>query len=163
MSTTPGGRRWTRRFLVVLLLLVLAPEPAGASAGPVSSEKAFVTRINALRAGRQLPALRVDAGLRRKARRWAGQMAAKRRIWHSTLSDGVTADWQKLGENVGRGPSVGPLHNAFVNSPLHYANLVDPAFRYIGVGVVTVGGTSFVSEVFMQRRLRRFPPARTER
>jgi hypothetical protein len=88
-------------------------------------------------------------------------MAAAGRIWHSTLSDGITADWQKLGENVGMGGSVEGLHNAFVASPKHYDNLVDPAFTYVGIGVVTVDGTVYVSEMFMKlmpERVAQTPP-----
>ena len=77
-------------------------------------------------------------------------MAAGNRIWHSTLSDGITADWQKLGENVGMGGSVDGLHNAFVASPHHYENLVDPAFTQVGIGIAMNGDTIFVAEEFMQ-------------
>jgi uncharacterized protein YkwD len=108
--------------------------------------------------------LRINANLTNKARKWAGRMAARDRIWHSKPSDGVTDRWQKLGENVGMGGSVAALHEAFVKSPRHYDNLVDPVFRYVGLGVVTVNGKTFVSEVFMQKRLnKRAPPRRTWR
>ena len=85
-----------------------------------------------------------------KARDWAAGMAAAGKIWHSTLSDGITADWKKLGENVGMGGSVDGLHAAFVASPGHYANLVDPNFGHVGVGIVMSGKTIFVAEMFMQ-------------
>jgi hypothetical protein len=83
-------------------------------------------------------------------------MAAAGRIWHSTLSDNITADWKKLGENVGMGGSVDGLHAAFVASPHHYENLVDANFGQIGIGIVMSGDTIFVSEMFMQ-----FMPAKT--
>lgn len=149
-----------RKLLVFVLFVVLFLGAPPASAGVKSDEADFVSRINTLRASQGLARLRVNANLTNKARKWAGRMAARRRIWHSDLADGVTANWHKLGENVGRGGSVAALHAAFVNSPRHYANLVDPAFRYVGVGVVTVDGTSFVSEVFMQRRLTKRTPRR---
>ena len=61
--------------------------------------------------------------------------------------------WQKLGENVGMGGTVETLHLAFVNSPHHYDNLVDPAFTSIGVGVVrSSGGILFVAEEFMKTK-----------
>jgi uncharacterized protein YkwD len=43
--------------------------------------------------------------------------------------------WWAWGENVGYGPSVGALDDAWTNSWWHYANIVDPAFTSIGVGV----------------------------
>jgi len=74
--------------------------PAGAQADTVSDEASFVAKINDLRVSKGLPILVVNDNLVAKARSWAAGMAAAGRIWHSTLSDGITADWQKLGENV---------------------------------------------------------------
>jgi hypothetical protein len=124
--------------------------PAGAHADTVSDEASFVAKINDLRISKGLPALEVNANLVAKARGWAAGMAAAGRIWHSTLSDGITADWQKLGENVGMGGSVDGLHAAFVASPHHYENLVDPDFGYVGIGIVMSSGTMYVSEMFMK-------------
>lgn len=154
-----------RKLIILVLFLLLGVGAAPADAGSKRQEAEFVNRINAVRAGQGLARLQINANLTAKARKWAGKMAARQRIWHSNLPDGVTARWQKLGENVGMGPSVGALHEAFVKSPRHYANLVDPAFRYVGLGVVTVDGRSFVSEVFMQRLppSKRMPPRRTWR
>jgi Cysteine-rich secretory protein family len=124
--------------------------PAGARADTVTDESAFVAKINDLRASKGLGALQVNGNLVAKARSWATTMAAGNRIWHSTLSDGITADWQKLGENVGMGGSVDGLHNAFVASPHHYENLVDPSFTQVGIGIAMNGDTIFVAEEFMQ-------------
>jgi hypothetical protein len=150
-----------------LLLVMLAAFAAtglvpmtSAHADTLSEESSFVAKINGLRASNGLEALTVDAGITAKARAWAQTMADKNTIWHSTLSDGVTADWQKLGENVGMGGSVDGLHTAFVNSPHHYANLVDPTFRSVGIGVVhSSTGVLFVSEVFMLTRTAASVPA----
>jgi hypothetical protein len=140
------------RKLVFGLILALGVSffPAAAHADTVSDEATFVAKINDLRASKGLAPLQANANLVAKARAWSAGMADAGRIWHSTLSDGVTEDWRKLGENVGMGGSVDGLHKAFVNSPHHYENLVDPAFGYIGVGIVMNGNTIFVSEVFMQ-------------
>lgn len=142
------------RKLVYGLILAFAVSalypPASAQADAVSDEAAFVARINDLRAGKGLAPLQVNANLVDKARAWSAGMAAAGRIWHSTLSDGVTENWKKLGENVGMGGSVDGLHRAFVNSPHHYENLVDPAFGHVGIGIVMKGSTIYVTQVFMQ-------------
>jgi hypothetical protein len=141
------------RKLVLGLILAFAVTtlfPAAAQAETASDEGAFVAKINGLRASKGLPPLQVNANLVAKARAWSAEMAAAGRIWHSTLSDGVTEDWKKLGENVGMGASVDGLHKAFVNSPHHYENLVDPAFGHVGIGIVMNGNTIFVTQVFMQ-------------
>ena len=137
-------------FGLLLALGVAVLPMAAAQADPVSDEAAFVAKINQLRAGKGLPALNVHENLVAKARTWAAGMADAGRIWHSTLSDGITADWQKLGENVGMGGSVDGLHNAFVASVHHYENLVDPAFSHVGIGIAVSGRTIYVAEMFMQ-------------
>jgi hypothetical protein len=79
-------------------------------------------------------------------------MAASGGISHNpNLGSDVTGNWQKLGENVGEGPDVDTLFKAFVNSPHHYANLVDPAFSLIGIGVVVAAdGTMYTTHDFEQ-------------
>src|SRR5687767_13718175 len=130
--------------LATLLATALFPMTAALADDP-SDETAFVVGINTLRAAKGLPSLAVHSNLTSKARAWPQTMADKGTIWHSVLSDGITADWQKLGENVGRGGSVAGLELAFINSPHHYDNLVDPAFDTIGLGVVRgAGGVIFV-------------------
>lgn len=141
--------------LILLTIATLAvtgflPMTAALADNP-SDEAAFVVGINDLRASKGLPPLAVHSNLTSKARAWAQTMADKGTIWHSVLSDGITADWRKLGENVGQGGSVAGLQLAFTNSPLHYANLIDPNFNTIGIGVVrSAGGIIFVAEEFMQ-------------
>jgi len=145
-------------FGLILALALPALYPATAHADTAADEATFVTKINELRAGKGLAPLQVNANLTAKARAWSAGMAAAGRIWHSTLSDGVTADWKKLGENVGMGGSVDGLHRAFVNSPHHYDNLVDPAFGHVGIGIVVNGNTIYVTEVFMQLMPVKAPP-----
>ena len=76
-----------------------------------------------------LPALSVNGTLVAKARSWAEHMAAVGAISHSNLADGAPSEWRRLGENVGRGPSVDSIHDALVASPEHYQNLTDPGFQ----------------------------------
>ena len=39
---------------------------------------------------------------------------------------------------VGYGPGVQIVHNAFVASPHHYENLVEPSYNLIGIGVTVL-------------------------
>src|ERR1051325_2379932 len=117
-----------RKFVFGLMLAIAGSAllfPAPAQADTVVDEAAFVAKINGLRGSMGLAPLQVNANLTAKARAWSAGMAAAGRIWHSTLSDGITENWMKLGENVGMGGSVDGLHKAFVNSPHHYENMVD--------------------------------------
>jgi hypothetical protein len=132
--------------------LALAATPASADTINSSFESAFVAKINALRASKGLGQLAVYPELVTNARNWSQNMASAGEISHNpNFPNQVTADWRKLGENVGRGGDVDSLFTAFVNSPHHYENLVDPAFNYVGVGVVVdSNGTIFTSHQFMQ-------------
>ncbi|MBW3615727.1 MAG: CAP domain-containing protein [Actinobacteria bacterium] len=135
----------------LLVALSLVAEGAAAEGlDPVSAEHEFVGRLNDLRAAHGLNSLSVDPALTDVARNWASRMAAVNQISHrSDLAAVAPANWLVLGENVGAGPAVAPIHDALVASPSHYANLVDPRFRQVGVGVVVVGGKIFVAQNFM--------------
>lgn len=151
---------WASLALMLTAPLVLGQQPAAAD--DVSEETEFVQLINGLRAGKGLGALALHPNLVDKARNWAVTMSGAGQIWHSTkacptcpdtakLSDGISADWLKLGENVGMGGTVRALHEAFIASPKHYENLVDPRFTHIGIGIEhSADGLIFVTEMFMQ-------------
>ena len=115
-----------------------------------AEEQQFIDKINALRSSKGLNTLAVDVELTTQARIWSQTMKDAGKIYHSSdLSAGVSADWQKLGENVGVGGTVDALFDAFVASPKHYENLVDPAYRFIGIGVVWDGSRMFTAHRFM--------------
>jgi cysteine-rich secretory family protein len=147
-----------RKLIAVLvlgltgLIAPLAIAPA-AHADVAGDEAAFVAKINQLRASVGVGQLSVDGNLTSVARSWAQSMANAGTISHNpNLKNMVTGNWSFLGENVGVGPNVDSLFTAFVNSPHHYANLVDPRFTYVGVGVVWSGGTMYTSHEFMTLR-----------
>lgn len=137
-------------MVIVLLITSLLVPTGAASADPASDEHAFVASINRLRADKGLTPLKVDAELTSIARRWAGRMADANAISHNAgFSGQVTSNWRKLGENVGRGPNVADLMQAFIDSPTHYANLVDAEFAHVGVGVVERNGELWTAHQFM--------------
>lgn len=115
-----------------------------------SAEQDFLNRTNALRASVGVGSLKFNSELQTKARNWSQTQANSGTIFHSTLTDGVSQNWQSLGENVGMGPDVVSIHNALVASPRHYQNLVDSRFTDVGIGVINQNGTIYVSQVFMQ-------------
>lgn len=136
--------------LALALVLTLASAAVPAAADPAAAEQAFVSAINDLRATEGLGPVRLDAELTAIARRWAARMADAGAISHNAGFAGqVEQRWQKIGENVGRGPDVAGLMRAFIASPTHRANLVDPAFELVGVGVVERGGELWTSHQLM--------------
>lgn len=154
VKTTARGSRWFRAAAVVLLvgaLLALPAAPSGASSP--DDEAAFVALINNLRRSHGLNALVVDPELTAQARRWTDVMAADDQLKHAgDLSSGISARWDLLGENVGVHTvhDVNGLFQAFVASPHHLENLLDPRFEYVGVGVtVTPSGKVWTTHRFM--------------
>lgn len=134
--------------LASVMALTVVPEPAFADTG--SDEATFVAKLNGLRASRGLRPLGVDGNLANMARGWSSQMASRGGISHNpNMASQAPGNWARLGENVGMGPNVDSLHNALVNSPSHYANMVNGYYDSVGVGVVQSGGTMFVTFNFM--------------
>lgn len=137
--------------LAAITLLFGATRALDHAAAETDDEMAFVAALNAVRAEVGLPALQTHQELADLARDHARVMADAGEIFHaSPISAGLTADWQKLGENVGVGASVDVLVDAFVASPGHYANIVDPAFTHVGVGVVWAGPALYTTHRFLQ-------------
>lgn len=136
--------------VMVAALFVLA-NPAPANAADSNAEAQFVAQINSIRESHGLAPLAVYGELHSVARSWTDQMVSAGGISHNpNLAGDVSANWTKLGENVGVGGSVDSLMAAFVASPAHYRNIVDPAFNYIGVGVsYDADGRMFTTHDFM--------------
>lgn len=123
-----------------------------AAADTASDEMAFVQKLNDLRASQGLPALGIRGELSAMARAWSGRMAAAGGISHNPdMAAQAPANWARIGENVGVGGDVQSLHNAFVASPLHFKNMIDPGFESVGVGVVYgPAGIIYVTVNFMR-------------
>ena len=142
-------RRILAALLIALTFTVGLGATQGAGAADPGAENDFANRVNALRASVGVGGLTVHPVLTAKAEAWAQHMADSGCLCHSNLPDGVTVGWRKLGENIGRGPSVASIHDALVHSALHYANMVDGTFHWIGVGVAYGNGQMYVAEVLM--------------
>ena len=119
--------------------------------GCLSPEQRQVTDLlNRTRAESGVPDLRQHDELQAKAQAWAERLAAEGGLRHSLLSDGVSAPWRALGENVGVGATVDSVHQAFLGSPRHRANIVDRRYNNVGTGVAIANGRVYVVQVFMQ-------------
>ncbi len=128
----------TVALTAVMIGVMLVKLPAPAAADELGDEAQFVAMINEVRASEGLGTLEIDLELRTEARVWADQLRQDDELSHaSDLSVGITSYWLKLGENVGVAPQdqIEALFDAFVASPDHYANLIDPDFTTVGIGV----------------------------
>ena len=148
-TTTSRARRRTVGALLALVITAVA------LAGCMPDDaRTFLDRTNSLRRSHGVAALKENDTLTNKAESWARHMASTGRLEHSTLSAGLsTLSWSALGENVGYStPTANTLltiHNNFVSSSAHKANLLNSRFTHMGVGVHKDSkGRVWVVEVF---------------
>jgi hypothetical protein len=145
-----GKSRWLALMLVTALAVIGMSASAGADSG---SEQGFLSAINSTRSSAGLGSLKMDSGLQSHARKHTADMIAKGDIYHSSsgeLAGAAGSGWEKLGENVGRGGSVSSLHQAFLDSPSHKANILGE-YNYVGIGTDTSGDVLYVTVVFMKK------------
>jgi hypothetical protein len=147
-----GRRRRYQRWAGVLAAVVATGLPLLAATTAEASGGAgeFVSLTNSARSGHGVSRLAVSGDLASIAQRQAQRMADKGELYHNPNLASEVHNWQKIGENVGYGPDVSSIHNAFMHSSGHRANILDGAFTQIGVGVVVKDGVVWVSEVFRQ-------------
>ena len=143
--------RLSRRSIGVLiaagmLLVGLAP---GASA---AAEDSLLDRLNGARRNAGLPELVSHWDLADDAEAHSAAMRAADDLYHNPNLAGVTTGWLRLGENVGVGPTVRSIHNAFMQSPPHRGNILGD-FTHVGIGAVRASEDKlWVTVVFMKAR-----------
>lgn len=142
------------RLLVVCLALVAVLAPAAAAAPKRADtglanelEREVVQRVNALRAERGLPAVRIVDTLVQAARRHSRAMISHDEFSHESPGNGEAFDRRirrfhqarLLGETLGWGSGAygtpAGVVELWLDSPPHRAILLDRAFARIGVGL----------------------------
>lgn len=148
MSSSADARR-ARPAFVAVLLVALGLALAACSNG---EESTVATDINEVRASLGLSELVRVPELDVKAEAQAERMANRGTIFHSNnLASGVSAGWASIGENVALAGSAQDAQIALEASPGHYANMTNPAYTQVGLGVVSRNGVVYVVQVFVGR------------
>ena len=144
-----------RLLLAVAVIGALQSSSAGvATAADTSVEEQFVSAVNGERAKYGLAPLTVNLQLQGVASDWSDSMATRcpNGLAHNpSLETDVSPGWRSLGENVACGGSVKELSNAFLNSPLHRANILGD-FTSIGIGVTGKRAALWVTQIFATYR-----------
>jgi uncharacterized protein YkwD len=107
------------------------------------------SQINQTRSANGRAGLPMNRTLASKAQNWAQYLASIGRLVHSNLASGVPSGWEALAENVGYGPNLGVVHQAFLGSSGHRANILGP-YNSVGTGVAWRGSLVYVVHVFMR-------------
>jgi len=123
----------------------------GLAAGCTDEQFEVMLYVNEDRSDANLELLQWDETLGEKAQAWAEHLARQGSLSHSNLSSGVPSGWQRLGENVGYGPTIASVHHGYMNSSGHRQNILDRSFNYIGVGYAKSGNRVYTVQVFMKR------------
>jgi len=138
---------------VVGLLGLFTPQVAeGASLD--SAEQELVARINTFRAARSLPTLVVSETLTSAAKWMSVDMGSRNYFAHTSLDGrsptqrmadaGYPAFGTWTGEDLAAGfTSTADVLDGWINSPAHYAVLVNPKYQAIGVGRGYAGGSTY--------------------
>ncbi len=141
------ARRLPAVLLIALVLaaaLVAVPRPAHAGASDVYN------LLNQTRTAQGLPRLARNASLDAVAQRWTQRMLSTGDFRHNpNVGSEIPGGWQSWGENIAMGYRTdGDLHQAWMNSPGHRANILG-GFNSVGIGWVKDGyGGIWATQVF---------------
>lgn len=135
---TPRVRR-ASKWVATLSIVATALVGSAALAAPAFASPAgdLGAATNASRTSNGLPALTTNASLTAVAQAWANQLAAANVLSHNPALRGQVSDWSVLGENVGMAGDIPTVQAAFMASPPHRANILDPRYTQMGVGSAT--------------------------
>jgi uncharacterized protein YkwD len=144
-----------RAIGIVLACVVVAGLLPGTAvaAGPTvaSVEREAKELANRARADHGVAPLRWNASLRDVARRHAERMARQAKLRHNPNLRNEVMPYRALGENVGVGPRMSLIHEAFMDSDGHRRNMLAP-YALAGFGAAVVGDDVWITQVFLTPR-----------
>lgn len=121
-----------------------------------AAEQKIFQLLNRARAQRGLPALEANPQLQEAARAHSQFMAARQKLSHQFRGEAPSRDrlaetglhFDNDGENVGLDQTAPGVHEGFMHSPPHRANILNPDYNAVGIGVVKRSGNLWVTEDF---------------
>lgn len=126
--------------------------------GTLGRNAILLALVNRSRAEAGLKSLQWDNRLADAANEHAQLMSAKGELSHQFPGEPDLANrlipklrLDQAGENVFYDASLKSAHEAFMKSPNHRANLLNPAYDSIGIGIVELAGLLFIVEDFAHR------------
>ena len=121
------------------------------------AEQVLLALANMARAQAGAPRLTLDAGMSRAARAHAAAMFSARRLSHQfedeptlplRLAASTHTQLEQEGENVALDFDAANGHQHLMLSPPHRANLLNPAYNVVGLGVVRSGDRLYIVQDF---------------
>lgn len=141
---------------VLLFILSLFCLPAFPADFETSIEKKLFDAINAERVQRGIAAMAWSEKLQESARKHTERLAANGKLSHQfdgepPLQARIAATgfhYSASAENVALATHFDDLHPALMNSPGHRANILNPKYTAVGIGVVHKGDAYYTTENF---------------
>jgi hypothetical protein len=144
--------------LAALLGLCFVPRASSAPAGRPSNsaEQMLYDAVNRERASLGLQQLQWDTALANAARLHTSLLAANDTLSHRFNGEAdlqtrlrmAGATFRIVAENVAQAPDVQSLHIAWMNSPPHRANILDPQVNSIGIAIERRGEQLYATQDF---------------
>lgn len=139
-----------------LIPCALAQHHASPADTTTVAEQYLLSAANQERAARNLPLLHRDAQLARAATQHAQVMARHQSISHQFPGEAALASrgasvglaFNRISENVAEAPSAVQIHDMWMHSEGHRANLLDPAVDAVGIRVIARNGELYAVEDF---------------
>src|ERR1700686_5915900 len=136
------------------IALLITSYSAYAQAEVSTAERALFDALNRERAAKCLPALHWDAALAAAAREHATRMAQGNVLSHQLPGEPQVqvratqagARFTTIAENIAVAPNSATIHSAWMQSPHHRENILDPELNGVGIGVVKGTDGLFRSE-----------------
>jgi uncharacterized protein YkwD len=138
-----------------------AYQPVTTEAACLNTQEAeFLRLINSYRASKGLPALKASKALNVASFHHSKDMAVRKYFSHTTKSpllsgQSGSSPWARMadagygystykGENIAAGQTTAQaVFNAWKNSSGHNANMLNPNFKVIGIGMAVVSGSPY--------------------
>jgi uncharacterized protein YkwD len=134
-----------------------APSPSPSPSGVAADEQKALALLNADRAAQGLPPVRLNAKLAALAGDYAQDMINRNFFAHNNPEGQTPFDRMRergisfgyAGENLAINTSVAGAEQAFMNSPGHRANILNPRYTQVGIGVrYSRSGSVYVVQEF---------------
>lgn len=136
-----------------------APQPGDTELSPDELQLFQLVNQERLQAG--LSALKIHTGLVELARLKSSDMLALNYFAHQSPTYGSPFEMMQqagiaysyAGENLAGAPSVDRAHSSLMNSPGHRANILNPDFTHVGIGIVDGGPYGkMITQMFIKPR-----------
>jgi hypothetical protein len=143
-------------ILAGLLFVSIGPVFGQAPVGASVAEQYLFASANAERAERGLPTLRWSVTLYEAASGHVREMASRASISHQYPGEpdlaargrSAGAKFSEIAENVAQAPTAVLIHDAWMRSAGHRANLLDPHVDSVGIRVVSRSGQLYAVQDF---------------